>query len=67
MGLKHGKYIYIARSDGWYVKARVFKSRAEEENRYMIVGPKVRVPPPTAKIIKEESLPESVKAQLYAL
>jgi hypothetical protein len=65
MGLKHKKYVYIARNDGWYVKVRVLKSRAEEESKYIVVGPKVRVPPLRAKIIKEDALPESIRNQLY--
>ena len=27
MGGKHGKYVYVERGDGWYVKVRVLKSR----------------------------------------
>lgn len=66
MGLKHGKYIYVARADGWYIKVRVLKSRVEE-SKYVIVGPKVRMPPLTAKVIKEDALPENVRAQLYTV
>lgn len=66
MGLKHEKYIYIARADGWYIKVRVLKSRVEE-SKYVIVGPKVKMPPLTAKVIKEDALPENVRAQLYTI
>jgi hypothetical protein len=65
MGLKHKKYIYVARNDGWYVKVRVLKSRTEEESKYIVVGPKVKAPPLTATVIKEDTLPENVRAQLY--
>lgn len=67
MGLKHRKYAYVKRSDGWYVKVRVLKSRGEENSKYIIVGPKVKNPPPTATIIKEDVLPDSIKNQLYTL
>lgn len=67
MGLKHKKYAYVARADGWYVKVRVFKSRTDEESKYVIVGPKVRTPPPMARIIRESALPESIRVQLYSV
>lgn len=65
MGLKHKKYVYVARADGYYVKVRVLKSRVDEESKYIVVGPKVKTPPATAKIIREESLPEKIRIQLY--
>lgn len=30
MGLKHNKYIYVKRDDGWYVKVRVLNVRFHE-------------------------------------
>lgn len=67
MGLKHGKYIYVMRGDGYYVKVRVFKGREEGKDRYLVVGPKVKKPPRTAKVLREEQLPDEVRLNLYAL
>lgn len=68
MALKHKKYVYVKRADGWYVKVRVLKSRSEEDaSRYIVVGPKVREPPYTAQIIREEHLPDEVRKQLYEI
>lgn len=65
MGGKHGKYVYVKRSDGWYVKVRVFKSRAEDDpERYIVVGPKVKEPPFTYEVLDEEELPEEVREKL---
>lgn len=66
MGGKHGKYIYVERKDGWYVKVRVLKSRdPTDPDKYVVVGPKVKNPPYTYKIMKEDDLPELVKEKLY--
>jgi len=66
MALKHGKYVYVARHDGWYVKVRVLKGRSENDpSRYVVIGPKVREPPPRAKIVRETALPEVVRRQIY--
>jgi hypothetical protein len=68
MGGKHGKYAYVLRSDGWYVKVRVIKSRAEDDpERYVILGPKVRKAPITMPIIREEEPPDEVIPKLYAI
>ncbi len=68
MGGKHGKYVYVKRRDGWYVKVRVFKSREESDpDRYIVVGPKVREPPLTFAVIDESDLPEEVRARLYSV
>jgi uncharacterized protein YbjT (DUF2867 family) len=67
MGLKHKKYIYVKRADGAFVKIRVLKSRQEDGGKYIVVGPKVIRPPNTATIINEESLPESVRKELYSI
>ncbi|MEM0371767.1 MAG: DUF5622 domain-containing protein [Ignisphaera sp.] len=67
MGLKHKKYIYVARADGYYVKIRVLKSRTDEESRYIVVGPKVREPPLNAQVIREDQLPDKVKMELYTV
>ncbi len=65
MGLKKGKYIYIKLISGKYVKVRVLKSKAEDvPERYVVVGPIVRKPPLTAKVIKEEELPDNVREHL---
>ncbi len=66
MGGKHGKYAYVRRSDGWYVKVRVLKSRAEDDpSRYIPLGYKTRKPPITYPILREEELPDEVRAKLY--
>lgn len=66
MGGKHGKYAYVRRKDGWYVKVRVLKSRSEgDPERYLVVGPKVREPPATYTTIHENELPEPVRERLY--
>lgn len=66
MGGKHGKYIYVERKDGWYIKVRVLKSRdPSDPDKYVVVGPKVKNPPYTYKIMKEDDLPELVKEKLY--
>ena len=68
MGGKHGKYVYVRRRDGWYVKVRVFKSREESDpDRYIVVGPKVREPPLTFTVIDEGDLPEEARARLYGV
>ena len=68
MGLKHKKYVYVLRDDGWYVKVRVIKSAPEDSiERYMPVGPKTKKPPLTATIIKEEQLPPEARSKLYQL
>ncbi len=66
VGGKHGKYVYVRRKDGWYVKVRVFKNRDDNDpEKYLIVGPKVREPPMTYKVIHENEVPEAVREKLY--
>uniref|UniRef100_A0A7J3QE77 Cren protein n=1 Tax=Ignisphaera aggregans TaxID=334771 RepID=A0A7J3QE77_9CREN len=65
MALKHGKYVYIERSDGYYVKARVFKSRNDDASKYIIIGPKTHKPPMNALILKEDQIPDNLKEKLY--
>lgn len=67
MALKHGKYVYIRRSDGYYIKARVFKSRGDDANKYVIVGPKLSKPPANAVIVREEQLEDRVRERLHTL
>ena len=68
MGLKHKKYVYVLRDDGWYVKVRVIKSAPEDSpDRYIPIGPKTKKPPPTAMILKEEQLPIEARDKLYQL
>lgn len=77
MGLKHRKYIYVKRSDEYYVKVRVlnirFGSKGSEvgditdSSRYLITHFKTTSPPPTAVVVNEEALPEDVRKQLYAI
>lgn len=74
LGLKHGKYIYVKRSDGWYVKIRVlnirFKKKKEQgdvlnPSRYVITGYKTSKPPHRAIVINEETLPEETRRELH--
>ena len=66
MAGKHGKYAYVERRDGWYVKVRVFKNRPESDpGKYLVVGPKTREAPPTFPVLKEDELPEEVRPRLY--
>ncbi len=66
MGGKHGKYVYVRRRDGWYVKVRLFKNRGSEDpNRYLVVGPKRREAPITFEVLEEEELPEAARRALY--
>ncbi len=68
MGGKHGKYVYIKRSDGWYVKARVLKNRPEDDpEKYIPVGPKVKEPSFTFEVVDEEEivLSEEARVKLY--
>ena len=68
MGGKHGKYAYVLRRDGWYVKVRIIKSRAEDDpERYVVLGPKVREAPITMPIVREEELPDEVIPKLYMI
>ncbi len=68
MGGKHKKYVYVRRRDGWFVKVRVLKNRSEDNpERYITVGPKVREPPITFEIIREEEIPEGVRDRLYSV
>jgi len=68
MGGKHGKYVYVRRSDGWYVKVRVFKGRPEDDpSRYIVVGPRVKEPPYTFAVIDEDELPDEARERLYTV
>lgn len=77
LGLKHGKYIYVRRSDGWYVKVRIlgirFKKKSEENidindpNRYIVLPVKTREPPQKAVIVREENIPEVVRKTLWRI
>ena len=64
--MKHGKYVYVKRTDGWYVKVRVLKGMpSEDPGKYIVVGPKTRVPPLNARILLEAELPEEARQRLY--
>ncbi len=68
MGGKHGKYVYIRRRDGWFVKVRVFKGRPDDDpGKYLVVGPKVREPPFTFEVMAEDDLPDEVRDSLYTV
>lgn len=80
MGLKHGKYIYIERKDGWFVKVRVLNIRLKKKGKkekysfdindpekYIVLPVKTRNPPFTAQIINEDDVPDEVKKALYQI
>lgn len=79
MGTKHGKYIYIERKDGWYIKVRVLNIRLKKKGkekitfdttdptRYIVVGSKTRNPPIRAQIMKEDDVPEEVRKSIYGI
>ncbi len=68
MGGKHGKYVYVLREDGWYVKVRVFKSReASDPSRYVVLGYKTKKPPLTYPIVRIEELPEEVQRAIRSV
>lgn len=76
MGLKHRKYVYVQRSDGYYVKVRVLNIRfgrkveggdVQDPTRYIVLGFKTKKPPRTAIVISEEALPQAVRSLLYTV
>jgi len=80
MGLKHGKYAYIERKDGWYIKVRLLNIRLKKKGKkekysfdindptkYIIEGTKTKKPPYKAQIIKEDDLPEEVQKIIYSI
>ncbi len=76
LGLKHRKYIYVERSDGYYVKVRVLNIRfgrgeiqgnVSDPSRYIIVGFKTKKPPHTATIVGEETLPPPIRERIYSV
>jgi len=79
MGLKHGKYIYVKRGDGWYVKVRVlnirFKKKGKSKyefdindpDKYIVLSVKTKKPPIKAYIVNEEDLPERVRERLSTI
>jgi len=61
VGLKKGKYAYVKISEGKYVKVRVFKGKADNvPDKYIVVGPIVKKPPYTARVIDILDLPKEV-------
>jgi len=76
MGLKHGKYIYVKRSDGWYVKVRVLNIRfgkkqegidVNNPTRYIVTSVKTKVPPISAIVLNEDALPQPVREALHGV
>ncbi|MEM4602098.1 MAG: DUF5622 domain-containing protein [Desulfurococcaceae archaeon] len=75
MGLKHGKYIYVKRNDGYYVKVRVLNFRFQKKisqkldvsdaSKYIVLGTKLSAPPLKGIVISEEDLPEGVRKIIY--
>ncbi|MEM0380677.1 MAG: DUF5622 domain-containing protein [Desulfurococcaceae archaeon] len=77
MVLKHGKYIYVERKDGWFVKIRVLGVRFKKEsrqgvdindpNRYIVIPFKTKKPPLNATIVREEDIPQIVRERVYSI
>ena len=62
------KYVYVRRSDGWYVKVRVLSSRSDDDpEKYIPTGFKTKKPPITYTIIPEEELPDEARSKLYEI
>ncbi|WP_440059818.1 DUF5622 domain-containing protein [Thermogladius sp. 4427co] len=71
MGLKHGKYVYAERSDGYYVKIRLlgirFRKKGENEgdindpSNYVVTTVKTRKPPSRAIVVRAQDLPDEVR------
>lgn len=77
MGLKHGKYIYVERKDGWYVKVRVLGVRFRRESkeavdindpkRYVVLSVKTREPPRSSIVVREDDVPSAVREMIYSV
>lgn len=68
MGGKHGKYVYVRRNDGIYVKVRLLKSRSDEDpEKYIPLSFKTKSPPSTFRVLKEEELPDEAREKLYTI
>lgn len=77
MGLKHAKYVYVRRSDGYYVKVRVLNIRFNKKisqqldtsdvSKYIVLDVKSKKPPHKGVVISEEELPEGVKKLIYSV
>ncbi len=65
MGGKRGKYAYVERDDGWFVRIRVIKTRSDDDpDKYVPTGFKTRKPPLTYQIIREDDLPEEARKRI---
>ncbi|MCE4615307.1 MAG: DUF5622 domain-containing protein [Desulfurococcales archaeon] len=65
MGGKQGKYIYIKIREDGYVKARVFKNKADDDpDKYLVTGPKRSSAPITYSIIDIDDLPVEIQDKL---
>ncbi|MEM4869612.1 MAG: DUF5622 domain-containing protein [Desulfurococcaceae archaeon] len=76
MGLKHRKYVYVERKDGYYVKIRVLNIRfgkkieggdVQDPTRYIVTGVKTKKPPRSAVVVSEEVLPQQVRELVYTV
>lgn len=70
MALKHRKYVYVKRADGYYVKVRVLNIRfgrkieggdVNDPTRYIVTGVKTKYPPRKAVVVDEEVLPQKIR------
>jgi hypothetical protein len=65
VGGKHGKYVYIKVKNNEYLKARVFKNRADDDpEKYLITGPKRSTAPLTYSIVDINDLPEELREKI---
>ncbi|AFK50430.1 hypothetical protein TCELL_0005 [Thermogladius calderae 1633] len=77
MGLKHGKFIYVERADGFYVKVRLLKVRFGKKGKssgdfnnpqnYVVLPFKTRKPPASAVVVKGQDLPDEVRRLVDAV
>ncbi len=65
VGGKHGKYIYIKTRNNEYIKARVFKNRADDDpERYLVTGPRRSNAPLTYPVIDIDDLPAELRDKI---
>jgi hypothetical protein len=65
VGGKHGKYVYIKIKENEYVKARVFKNKADDDpEKYLVTGPKRSSAPLNYPVVDIEDLPIELQDKL---
>jgi len=65
LGEKHGKYVYIRIKKNDYIKARVFKNRADDDpEKYLLTGPRRSSAPLTYSVVDIDDLPIELRDKL---